>query len=184
MLVSVFYEHHPLVLTKGQCQLTAICRSFGAGQLIGEGCTICGGDGQDDLLCFAAVQGDDTELAGIGLAAEGVDVALCLERIDIAAREDILVRVADTDDFLVVGNEVFVLLAPRIGAAAIRVAAAVLTVLPELLREFQDYRMLVYAIVLILVMLITNNPQAKAVLHRITSKFSRKGKAEEGAGNE
>lgn len=64
------------------------------------------------------------------------------------------------------------------------IAAAVLTVLPELLREFQDYRMLVYAIVLILVMLITNNPQAKAVLHRITSKFSRKGKAEEGAGNE
>ena len=37
---------------------------------------------------------------------------------------------------------------------------------------------------MILVMLITNNPQAKAVLHRITSKFSRKGKAEEGAGNE
>ena len=64
------------------------------------------------------------------------------------------------------------------------IAAAVLTVLPELLREFQDYRMLVYAIVLILVMLITNNPQAKAVLHRITSKFSRKGKAEEGTGNE
>ena len=55
------------------------------------------------------------------------------------------------------------------------IAAAVLTVLPELLREFQDYRMLVYAIVLILVMLITNNPQAKAVLHRITvRRFSRK----------
>ena len=66
------------------------------------------------------------------------------------------------------------------------IAAAVLTVLPELLRAFQDYRMLVYAIVLILVMLITNSPHGSnmAVLHRITSRFSRKGKAEEGARNE
>ena len=35
------------------------------------------------------------------------------------------------------------------------IAAAALTVLPELLRQFSDYRMLVYAIVLILVMLVT-----------------------------
>ena len=41
------------------------------------------------------------------------------------------------------------------------IAAAALTVLPELLREFADYRMLVYAIVLILVMLATNNPTLK-----------------------
>ena len=38
------------------------------------------------------------------------------------------------------------------------IAATVLTVLPELLRAFADYRMLVYAIVLILVMLLTNSP--------------------------
>ncbi len=38
------------------------------------------------------------------------------------------------------------------------IAATALTVLPELLRQFNDYRMLVYAIVLILVMLATNNP--------------------------
>ena len=69
-------------------------------------------------------------------------------------------------------------------AHTVKIFFAQQRLLPELLREFQDYRMLVYAIVLILVMLITNNPQAKAVLHRITSKFSRKGKAEEGAGNE
>lgn len=37
------------------------------------------------------------------------------------------------------------------------IAAVLLTILPELLREFNDYRMLVYAIVLILVMLATNN---------------------------
>ena len=38
---------------------------------------------------------------------------------------------------------------------------ALLTVLPEALREVADYRMLVYAIVLILVMQATNNPTMK-----------------------
>ena len=52
------------------------------------------------------------------------------------------------------------------------IAAAALTVLPELLREFADYRMLVYAIVLILVMLFTNNPTIKNFFDRI---FRRKG---------
>ncbi|BAK98316.1 branched-chain amino acid ABC transporter permease protein [Oscillibacter valericigenes Sjm18-20] len=46
------------------------------------------------------------------------------------------------------------------------IAAAALTVLPELLRDFSDYRMLVYAIVLILVMLFTNNPACKTVFAR------------------
>ena len=44
--------------------------------------------------------------------------------------------------------------------------AALLTVLPELLRPFADYRMLVYAIVLILVMLATNNPTLKSLFSR------------------
>ena len=52
------------------------------------------------------------------------------------------------------------------------IAAAALTVLPELLREFADYRMLVYAIVLILVMLFTNNPTIKNFFDRI---FRKKG---------
>ena len=52
------------------------------------------------------------------------------------------------------------------------IAAAALTVLPELLREFADYRMLVYAIVLILVMLFTNNPTIKSFFDRI---FRKKG---------
>ena len=43
------------------------------------------------------------------------------------------------------------------------IAAAALTVLPELLRAFSDYRMLVYAIVLILVMLATNNERCRCV---------------------
>lgn len=50
------------------------------------------------------------------------------------------------------------------------IAATVLTVLPELLRAFADYRMLVYAIVLILVMLATNNSQFKSTLGRLLPK--------------
>ena len=45
------------------------------------------------------------------------------------------------------------------------IAAAVLYILPEALRQFSDYRMLVYAIVLILVMLATNNPTFKTFLN-------------------
>ena len=51
------------------------------------------------------------------------------------------------------------------------IAAALLTVLPELLRQFQDYRMLVYAIVLILVMLITNNERAMAFIRSRLKKL-------------
>ncbi len=47
------------------------------------------------------------------------------------------------------------------------VAAAALTILPEALRPLHDYRMLIYAIVLIFVMLATNNPQAKAFFGRL-----------------
>ncbi|MDF2838365.1 MAG: inner-rane translocator [Evtepia sp.] len=51
------------------------------------------------------------------------------------------------------------------------IAAALLTILPELLREYNMYRMLVYAIILILVMLITNNEQAIALRRRVTFKI-------------
>ena len=56
---------------------------------------------------------------------------------------------------------VFVVLGGQGNMLGSIVAAAALTVLPELLRTFADYRMLVYAIVLILVMLTTNNPTLK-----------------------
>ena len=39
------------------------------------------------------------------------------------------------------------------------IAAAVLTVLPELLRSMNDYRMLIYAIVLIVVMIFNQSPE-------------------------
>lgn len=56
------------------------------------------------------------------------------------------------------------------------IAAAALTILPELLREFSEYRMLIYAIVLILVMLITNNPGLKNLFGKLIPR--RKGAAE------
>ena len=54
------------------------------------------------------------------------------------------------------------------------IAAALLTVLPEMLREFSDYRMLVYSVVLIVVMLATNSRLLKNLLGRI---IPRKGDA-------
>ncbi len=47
------------------------------------------------------------------------------------------------------------------------IAAAALTILPETLRDFGQYRMLTYAIVLILVMLATNNPLIRSFIRRI-----------------
>lgn len=53
------------------------------------------------------------------------------------------------------------------------IAAAALTILPELLRQFSDYRMLVYAIVLILMMLVTNNPTLKTFFGSLQGKFRK-----------
>jgi len=53
------------------------------------------------------------------------------------------------------------------------IAAALLTVLPEALRQFADYRMLTYAVVLIVVMICTYNPTIKARVGMITDKFKR-----------
>lgn len=67
------------------------------------------------------------------------------------------------------------------------IAAAVLTILPEALRSFNDYRMLTYAIVLIIVMLATNNPVMKDSLETLKEKFigaKNKKAAEGGAVNE
>ena len=47
------------------------------------------------------------------------------------------------------------------------VAATVLYMLPEALRGMDRYRMLIYAVVLILVMLGTNSPQLKALLQKL-----------------
>lgn len=51
------------------------------------------------------------------------------------------------------------------------IAATVLYVLPEELRAFADYRMLVYAVVLIAVMLLTNNQTIKNFLSSLREKI-------------
>ncbi|WP_293820317.1 branched-chain amino acid ABC transporter permease [uncultured Parolsenella sp.] len=53
------------------------------------------------------------------------------------------------------------------------ISAAVLTVLPELLRAIADWRMLIYAIVLILVMIVSNNATLKQFFAGILSRFKR-----------
>lgn len=70
------------------------------------------------------------------------------------------------------------------------IATTILYMLPEVLREFSDYRMLIYAIVLILVMLVTNSQRAIEIREKLMQKirdifFRNKSKGEkEGAVNE
>jgi len=61
---------------------------------------------------------------------------------------------------------VFVVLGGQGNMLGSIIAATVLTVLPEALRQFADYRMLVYAIVLFLMMLVTNNATIKGFFDR------------------
>lgn len=70
---------------------------------------------------------------------------------------------------------VFVVLGGQGNMLGSIIAAAALTILPEALREYADYRMLVYAIILILVMLATNNPKLKSWMDRLKSSH-KKGK--------
>ncbi len=51
------------------------------------------------------------------------------------------------------------------------IAAALLTVLPEMLRSFSDYRMLIYAVVLIFVMLATNNARLRFMVITLRNKL-------------
>lgn len=63
------------------------------------------------------------------------------------------------------------------------ISTAVLMVLPELLRSLQNYRMIIYAIILILIMLVSNNATAKEKISGLF-KFLKKNKAEGVEANE
>lgn len=54
------------------------------------------------------------------------------------------------------------------------ITSALLTILPEMLRAFNDYRMLVYALVLIVVMIVTNNEKFISMLETYSIKLGRK----------
>ena len=56
------------------------------------------------------------------------------------------------------------------------ISATILTVLPQVLREFRDYRMLVYALVLILVMLVTNSDKIQSYKEMLFVKLFKKKK--------
>ena len=64
------------------------------------------------------------------------------------------------------------------------ISATVLYVLPEAMRGLQDYRMILYAIVLILVMLFTWSPKVKEQMSVITGKLSGIFKKKEAGTNE
>lgn len=57
------------------------------------------------------------------------------------------------------------------------IAAAILTVLPELLRSMNDYRMLIYAIVLIVVMIFNQSPQMIQLRNKLTARFRKENDA-------
>ncbi len=59
------------------------------------------------------------------------------------------------------------------------IATIILVLLPELLRSMQDYRMLIYAVVLIVIMLLTNNENMKTRIRRLKNRFFG-GKQKEG----
>lgn len=54
------------------------------------------------------------------------------------------------------------------------IAAVVLTLLPEMLRGLNNYRMLIYAIVLITMMILTASPKAIEIRGRIMESFKKK----------
>jgi branched-chain amino acid transport system permease protein len=64
------------------------------------------------------------------------------------------------------------------------ISAALLTILPEMLRAINDYRMLLYAIVLIGVMVLPNVPAVKMLKIKVKSLFKKEEPQEEGAGGQ
>lgn len=59
------------------------------------------------------------------------------------------------------------------------IAAVILTLLPEMLRSLNNYRMLIYAIVLIAMMLLTSSPKAITMRERFIDSFKKKKTKEE-----
>lgn len=74
---------------------------------------------------------------------------------------------------------VFVVLGGQGNMLGSIIAAAALTILPEKLRQFADYRMLLYALLLIAAMLGTNNSTVRRFFDRL-NPFSQRPEEEEG----
>ena len=63
------------------------------------------------------------------------------------------------------------------------ISATVLYILPEAMRELEDYRMILYAVVLIVVMLFTWSPQIKGWTQVMMSNFRKKFRRKAGGSN-
>lgn len=68
---------------------------------------------------------------------------------------------------------VFVVLGGQGNMMGSIISAALLTILPEVLRSFATYRMLIYAIILILMMLISNNPDIQNFINDTKRKMKK-----------
>ncbi len=80
---------------------------------------------------------------------------------------------------------VYVVLGGLGNIAGTIISTSILYILPEQLRFLQDYRMIIYAVVLIGIMLITNNDWFRYQLARLSRKLKRRRKkAKGGAGND
>ena len=79
---------------------------------------------------------------------------------------------------------VFVVLGGMSSTLGSMIAAIVLTILPEMLRFLSDYRLLIYAVVLIGMMLFRSNPTLMGFIDSFKTKirglFSRKGRVKNG----
>ena len=73
----------------------------------------------------------------------------------------------------------FVVLGGMTSLRGAMIAAVVLTVLPEMLRDLEDYRMLIYAIVLIAVMIFNQSPQLIQWRARMAEKLPKFGRKKE-----
>lgn len=65
---------------------------------------------------------------------------------------------------------VMVVLGGMGGMPGVIIAASLLTFLPQALRFLQDYRMIIYAVVLILIMVVNNNKTLRALKDRIVAR--------------
>lgn len=54
------------------------------------------------------------------------------------------------------------------------IAAVLLTALPEILRFLQDYRMLIYSVILILAMILSNNEKVKALVKKVMDRIKKR----------
>ena len=133
--------------------------------------------GAKDLLPYGAVLVLLTVVVMLNLKRSKYGRAIMAIRDNRIAAESVGLNVTAAFDYnMSIEILVIVVLGGMGSVPGSVISAIVLTVLPEALREVADYRMLVYAIVLILVMQATNNPTMKRFFGSVREKLTPKRK--------